>query len=89
MARASLTSVEVNGSDGEVYSDNTYAVPGLDLANGPTDLITADGRYLGTLAPEGVRIPQAFGPDGLIVRREVDEFDVPTLIVERIPTDID
>jgi hypothetical protein len=56
--------------------------------DGPTDLITGDGRYLGSLAPDGVRIPDAFGPDGLVARVETDEFDVPTVVVERLPREI-
>jgi hypothetical protein len=56
--------------------------------DGPTDLITADGRYLGSLAPDGLRIPDAFGPDGLIARIETDEFDVPTVVVERLPAEL-
>jgi len=52
---------------------------------GPTDLITADGRYLGTIAADGMRIPDAFGPGGLVAYIERDEFDVPTILVKRLP----
>ncbi|MBT8335409.1 MAG: 6-bladed beta-propeller [Gemmatimonadetes bacterium] len=70
---------------GRIWVQRSGDTPG---EAGPTDLITADGRYLGSIPADGLRIPQAFGPDGLIVRREVDEFDVPTLIVERLPAEI-
>ena len=55
---------------------------------GPTDLITVGGEYLGSLAPAGMRTPTAFGPGGLITRIETDEFDVPTIVVERLPEDM-
>ena len=50
MARSSLSTIQVNGSFGEVYNDNSYAVSGLDLPDGAIDLITkgteGDGREL-------------------------------------------
>lgn len=51
---------------------------------GPTDVITADGGYLGTLPPDGLRIPSAFGPDGLAVWIETDEYDAERVVVARI-----
>ncbi len=51
---------------------------------GPTDIITPDEKYLGTLPPDGLRIPDAFGPDGLAVWIERDEFDAQRLVVARI-----
>lgn len=71
--------------EGRIWVQRSSGTPGEE---GPTDLLTADGRYLGTLAPDALRIPNAFGPDGLMVRIEEDEFDVPTLIVERMPAEI-
>ena len=53
--------------------------------DGPTDLVTADGQYLGSIPADGLRIPDAFGPDGLIANIETDEFDVPTVVVQRLP----
>lgn len=52
---------------------------------GPVDLLTADGRYLGTLADAAV--PDAFGPDGLAAFIETDELDIPRVVVRRIPAD--
>jgi hypothetical protein len=67
--------------EGRIWVQRSSGTPG-EL--GPTDLITADGRYLGTVPPDGLRIPAAFGPGGLIARVETDEFDVPTVVVERL-----
>ena len=51
----------------------------------PIDLITADGRYLGTFAPGATGLPSAFGPDGLAAFLETDEMDVPYVVVKRLP----
>jgi hypothetical protein len=50
---------------------------------GPIDLVTADGRYLGTL-PAGTRIPRAFGPDGLVAYIETDDLDIQRVVVGRL-----
>ena len=52
--------------------------------DGPTDIVTSDGDYIGTLPPDGLRIPDAFGPDGLLAYIETDEMDVPTVRVLRL-----
>ena len=49
----------------------------------PTDLITADGRYLGTFAPGATALPEAFGPGGLLAFVETDDLDVPYVVVKR------
>jgi len=60
---------------------------GLTAAGpGPIDVITPEGEYLGTL-PES-RMPNAFGPDGLAAYVEMDELDVPTVVVRRLPAEI-
>lgn len=57
---------------------------GRDLArSGPLDILTAEGRYVGTLT-EG-EIPDAFGPDGLAAWIETDELGVERVIVKRLP----
>ncbi len=44
----------------------------LDLADvgegepGPIDVLGAEGRYLGTFAPEETPLPRAFDPGGLV-----------------------
>jgi len=52
--------------------------------DGPIDFIAGDGRYLGSLAPGGIRIPDAFGPNGLAAFIERDELDVPRVVVRRL-----
>ena len=52
--------------------------------DGPTDIVTPDGNYIGTLPPEGLRTPDAFGPGGLLAYIERDEMDVQTVRVVRL-----
>ncbi|MDE2661740.1 MAG: hypothetical protein OXI39_01890 [Gemmatimonadota bacterium] len=54
---------------------------------GPTDILTADGQYFGTIAPDGVRIPAAFGPDGLLAYIESDELGIQRVRVVRLVGD--
>ena len=51
---------------------------------GPIDLLTADGEYVGTLPLDGPRVPDAFGPGGLMAYVEADELDVPIVRVVRL-----
>ena len=55
---------------------------------GPIDVFGADREYVGTLAPGAPGMPAAFGPDGLVVFWELDEFDVARVVVRRLPADI-
>lgn len=57
-------------------------------SDGPIDLLTPDGRYIGTLAAGATAMPSAFGPDGLVAFRERDEFDVSRVVVKRLPPEI-
>lgn len=66
---------------GRLWVERSGAEPGED---GPTDLVTPDGRYLGTIAPDGMRIPSAFGPDGLVAYLERDEYDAAVVVVLRL-----
>lgn len=50
----------------------------------PIDLISPEGTYLGTIPPE--RWPAALGPGGLVAYIEVDELDVPTVVVGTMAT---
>ena len=54
----------------------------------PIDLITADGRYLGTFASGSTALPEAFGPDGLVAFMETDDLDVPFVVVKRLPVGV-
>ena len=53
---------------------------------GPIDLINAEGQYLGTFAE--ARMPAAFGPGGFVAYVDLDEFDVPSVVVRRVPASI-
>ncbi len=57
-------------------------------SDGPIDILTAEGDYLGTFRTDATRIPDAFGPDGLAAFIELDEFDVASVVVRRLPTAI-
>ncbi len=52
---------------------------------GPIDVVTADGRYVGSFATEATALPDAFGPDGMAAFIELDEFDVASVVVRRLP----
>jgi 6-bladed beta-propeller protein len=52
---------------------------------GPIDVITASGQYMGTFPTGATSIPSAFGPDGLAAYIETDEFEVPIVVVRRLP----
>lgn len=58
------------------------------VREGPIDLLTPDGRYLGTFAADATAMPSAFGPDGLVAFVERDELDVPTVVVRRLPSEL-
>lgn len=57
---------------------------GDGVGPGPTDIVTPDGGYVGTLPADGVRIPSAFGPNGLMAYIETDEFGVQVVRVSRL-----
>jgi len=66
--------------DGRIWVERT----GEDgVGPGPTDIVTPDGGYVGTLPADGVRIPSAFGPNGLMAYIETDEFGVQVVRVIR------
>jgi len=92
--------IEVEGVEGLTFADEVPVLHGLKVDwedriwvrrrgptgddDGPTDIVTPDGDYIGTLPPEGLRTPDAFGPDGLLAYIELDELDVPTVRVVRL-----
>ncbi|MDE2979575.1 MAG: 6-bladed beta-propeller [Gemmatimonadota bacterium] len=55
---------------------------------GPIDVVTPDGEYVGTYSAEATAMPDAFGPDGLAAFIELDEFDVASVVVRRLPTEV-
>lgn len=56
--------------------------------NGPIDVFGPDRQYLGTLPAGAATMPEAFGPHGLVAYWEVDELDVPTIVVKRLPGEV-
>jgi hypothetical protein len=52
---------------------------------GPIDVLTSGGQYVGTFDAGELDLPAAFGPEGLVAFVERDEFDVPTVVVNRLP----
>ena len=51
-------------------------------------MLTTAGEYLGTFAQDAMDMPLALGPDGLVAFVEIDAFDVPTVVVKRIPEEL-
>lgn len=52
-------------------------------SDGPIDVISPDGRYIGSYPAGSTRMPAAFGPGGLMAFIERDEFGVETVVVKR------
>ena len=57
-------------------------------SNGPIDILTSEGEYVGTFRTGDTEMPRAFGPGGLAAFIELDEFDVVTVVVRRLPTEV-
>jgi len=57
-------------------------------SDGPIDLLTPDGGYIGTYVAGTTEMPDAFGPDGLAAFIERDEFDVSSVVVRRLPVGV-
>lgn len=77
-----IADVAVDGSD-RIWVERS-AEPGEE---GPIDIVGPDGHYYGTIAAGGPRIPDAFGPDGLMAYIETDELDVQRIRVARLQAD--
>ena len=52
---------------------------------GPIDVVTPDGRYVGSFPTDATRIPDAFGPDGMAAFIESNELGVANVVVRRLP----
>ena len=92
--------IEMEGVEGLTFADEVPVLYGLKVDwkdriwvkrrgptgddDGPTDVVKPDGDYVGTLPPEGLRTPDAFGPGGLLAYIERGEMDVPTVRVVRL-----
>ena len=55
------------------------------VSDGPIDVLTPDGRYLGTFAADAMSMPGTFGPGGLTAFVETDELGVQTVVVRHLP----
>ena len=53
--------------------------------DGPIDVLTPEGDYIGTFPAGTTALPDAFGPNGLAAFIELDEMDVATVVVRRLP----
>ncbi len=67
--------------EGRIWVQRSSSEPG---ERGPIDIVTVDGKYVGTLSPDGPETPTAFGPNGLAAWIETDEYDVASIVVARI-----
>lgn len=52
--------------------------------DGPIDVLSPEGRYLGSLPAGTTELPDAFGPDGLVALVEMNELGVQTVSVKRL-----
>jgi hypothetical protein len=57
----------------------------LDRDPAPIDVVTFSGDYVGTFSAGTTDMPVAFGPDGLAAFVELDDMDVQTVVVRRLP----
>ena len=57
-------------------------------SDGPIDILTAEGEYVGTYRASETEMPDAFGPGGLAAFIELDEFDVASVVVRRLPVEV-
>lgn len=55
-------------------------------SDGPIDVVTSDGRYVGTFPKDATEMPDAFGPNGRAAFIELDEFEVARVVVRRLAT---
>ena len=72
--------------NGNIWVQRRGEDPGDD--EGPIDVLSADGRYLGSYAAGTTRMPDAFGPGGLAAFRAEDELGVSVVIVRRLPVGV-
>ncbi len=68
--------------DGEIWVQRHGEEPIDDF--GPIDVLTMDGRYLGSYRTGATAMPDAFGPARLVAFIERNELDVQTVVVRRV-----
>ena len=74
-----ITAIQASRA-GEVWVRRRSSVDPLD-ENGPIDVISASGDYMGTIAASDFDMPAALGPLGLVSFLEVDERGVQIVVV--------
>jgi hypothetical protein len=57
-------------------------------SGGPIDVLTPEGEYIGTYAARSTQMPDAFGPEGLAAFIELGDFEVPSVVVRRLPAEV-
>lgn len=57
-------------------------------SDGPIDVLTVNGGYVGSYRMGATGMPAAFGPAGLAAFIEPDEFDVARVVVRKLPTEV-
>ncbi|HEX8319798.1 MAG TPA: 6-bladed beta-propeller [Longimicrobium sp.] len=65
---------------GKLWVERT---PAFGAEDGPVDLLTAEGQYLGTIT--GLGLPAAISRGGLVAFTEVDDLGVDRVVVRRLP----
>jgi len=70
--------------DGQIWVLRLGHLAGDRLVGGVIDVLTVDGRYLGSFPSGDAGLPVAFGPDGLVAFIETDDLGVQTVIVKRV-----
>lgn len=68
--------------EGRIWVQRRGKYPETD---GPIDVLTPEGDYTGTFPAGSTAMPAAFGPDGLAAFIELDETDVASVVVRRLP----
>ena len=76
-----LTGINVDWED-RIWVKRTG--PTGDGNDGPIDIVTPAGDYIGTLPPDGLRTPDAFGSGGLMAYIERGDLGVATVRVVRL-----
>ena len=71
--------------DGRIWVQRRGEEPGTD---GPIDVLAVEGEYVGSYGTGATEMPDAFGPNGLAAFIELDELDVPSVVVRRLPAEV-
>ena len=71
--------------DGRIWVQRRGEEPGTD---GPIDVLTVGGEYVGTYPTDATEMPDAFGPNGLAAFIEFDDMDVARVVVRRLPAEV-